>query len=615
MTYYFAWLKEKESFDPLRHCQEETSVLYLKIHQKEGQFPLAEIILPIHPPTLQQTWQEGASHALVSWKKDKEGPPVLLFSGRLLTFPLLLHNTTQKFLLTAEPLHSQSLLQDLHQTFKETPAWDPLFVSDPDHEAQSALYEWSRTTGTVTVSSLFQGSHTLSLKDNFDQESLKMEVSQIPLSSLHVSVKAEWIQQAYGSDDIFPFLASRFPHRKISTLTPEYFQTHWPKSGHRFGQSGYFVLDSSLEKISSLHHDFDSQTPPFWHQENIPHPQQNRLPCLWFKGKLVVGWSYQQKRRETVFFTLSQKIHPLLQGAPPKSLSMTLQDVGVDSPLRTWSPQTHYQTGDRVLYHHLLYTCLSPHGPSSHFLPSFWKKEGWHYGLTHPAQASFFLTDRGKKAVAHAIDRAKAALAASSRALSITLTAPWSVLWTVTTDHTLILEDPRLPGGSIQGKVMSYEMIADGQKGLFFITVTIGCSVGDPNPSFEKKPPPPLPSYGEDLLWEDSYEGTLALLQTPEGIPFYEYHTQPPQEGLLYPSLLRAHDLVESLHIQNSSPSQIKFLEENQYPKYKNIRSLLRHIPTQISLSFKDLQTKPVLNHCIQVTLPDPWVPPAHLRS
>jgi hypothetical protein len=43
------------------------------------------------------------------------------------------------------------------------------------------------------------------------------------------------------------------------------------------------------------------------------------------------------------------------------------------------------------------------------------------------------------------------------------------------------LVDPRLPGGVVAGKVISYKLIADGDKGAFYGEVTIGGSAGTAN--------------------------------------------------------------------------------------------------------------------------------------
>ena len=41
MTFYFAWVKDKEAFNPQIHNREEEEVVHLEILHQEGEFPTA----------------------------------------------------------------------------------------------------------------------------------------------------------------------------------------------------------------------------------------------------------------------------------------------------------------------------------------------------------------------------------------------------------------------------------------------------------------------------------------------------------------------------------------------------------------------------------------------
>jgi hypothetical protein len=612
MIYYFAWLKEKEPFSPEIHCRHDEEIFYLEIHHKSGGFPLADVVIS---PSKKGGGYE-APYALLSW--DWGQGPQVGFYGRLLTMPLAIEGEYVRLQFTAEPEDSQAQLSQLHEQLKDTPHWDPLFVpqsaqGDPREslESRSALYEWSRTSGQVTLSSLFQGAHSIDLGENFKPDSLKIRLTQVPLSSVKVTLKAEWIQHAFGQEDIAPLIASHFPHGQMSTLTPEHFKMSWPGAGVSLGRSGYGVMRSQLvEKFPSGSLDLPQgeacQTPPFWHEEGEKgKPSQSRLPRAWFSGVLQVGWLYRQKRREVVTFTLFQKTQPLGPfSSRQRSLGIALQPVGTDFPLVPWSPQKPYQQGQRVLWEGKVYTCQEDHGPTGTqpVASSQWGGEGLAYGLTHPAQASFFNTDRGRHAIGHALDCAKAHLVATSRAVELTVTGQWQSLSSLSTDHTLSLVDPRLPGGRASGKVVSYKMVADGQKGDFYVTVTIACALGEGPQLHGEGGIGGMDSYGEEGVMAGSYGvGDTAFYETEEGVKFMPYEHQSPKEGVLHPYALRGRDILSSITLAYPASDQIEYLEENQYPKTKNIRALLRQIPTKLKLQFRSLKTRPLLEHHIHI--------------
>lgn len=89
----------------------------------------------------------------------------------------------------------------------------------------------------------------------------------------------------------------------------------------------------------------------------------------------------------------------------------------------------------------------------------------------------FFPTARGHNSVAHLICRARARLRKRGRAVTVGWKAPFANGLALSCRKDARIQDPRLPGGEAQGKVISYELCME-TGGKWYTQVEIGCSVG-----------------------------------------------------------------------------------------------------------------------------------------
>jgi hypothetical protein len=630
MNFYFAWCNEDEQFDPDQHARRDESLFSLEISGKEAKYPTAcvQIINPkcglLNPARHQWAFIAG----------DRGRGVELMFRGRLLSIPEQIEGETLKIILIAEPTDSIKILTKFHQTLKIAPFWDPLFVQEERHddaleslEARAALYCWSRTTKKVTLSDYFWGREKLTLQGNFFRDSLKISRTATPLSSVEVTLTADWIQRYEGRTNISRLLQSKFSDGLINTLTGQNLEKGWWQRGEKLGRSGYWIAHSELREIQPKYTGtlnlYPARSKPFWISPYDPlnttkKPQLKRLKRSWYRAKLVLGWVYRQRRRENLHFKLEQKAQTIAYEAPRnRKIHLHLQNLIWAEELHPWKPDWVYSRGYRVIKKGMVYQCLRAHHSQRSFAEDEveWRLLGKQPDVPlEKMRGSFFLTDRGHQAFEHALEVARAHLAATARAMTLNIEAPLEVLWDVTCDHTLEIKDPRLPGGKAQGKVISYRLKVEGQTGRRWAEVSMGISVGAQNhqPQHSLKPSPQY--VAEDYVRPGPYQlEPKAWRESPSGFIYEGWGDQLPSRGHLYPHTLRAEDIVDDIVVQNGAEDQNRALQDAQYPQRHHLKSVLKGAQTDIRIILADLQSLGTLTHDLYVKIPMAWHAPQQI--
>ena len=607
MTTYFAWIQPGEKYDPSTHNREDLQIFRLDIQEKEGTYPFATCL--IKKP---ETGFEDKSEALIS----QEG--TLLFRGSLLKSPLKIADDLMEIKLIAKPKDSATKLEALCKALKKEALWDPLFISNqgspkPNEvlDARSQLFYWSRTTGDVKASCVFEGSKSATFGKSIFYDSLKYTVARTPLSALHLQISAEWLQECKGVHDIGHLIKYKFPEGIISTLTGESLKRLWWKSGEKLGRSGYTLRKSKLEQV----------TPPNTGGLNL-YPRtsiklwENEKPYTlrrsWFRVRnLELKWSYKQKRREIVHIHLSQDLQDLGLEPRKKSLKIRLQNIGSPKGYKKWSPNHRYSRGFKVKHKKNFYQCVSGHTSKEHFEETKWLKINKKV-IPTLISPTFFNTDRGHQAVAHALEVAKSHLAYSARAIEIRVQVPFEKARKITCDHKVTIKDDRLPDGKAVGKVKRLKLSQDGETGISFGEITIACSIGkdQKKPNFKKAPNP----YVEESYIEPDYLlDTESEFVSPSHIGFGAWEDQQPLHGLLNPDCLRASDMVEEIEVINPPEKQNEALRSVQMEGRKAALGVLKGASTQIKIRLKDLKSTGVLTHHINVPIKTPFTPPQQI--
>ncbi len=607
MTINFAWVNGDESFNPAVHCREDEQVFKLEIRQREGGFALARAT--IRNPGCGLLGAGRKRYCLIS--DDQE----LLFRGRVVGMPASVEGQAVCLDFTAEPMDSQRQLHDLQNDLKQAPHWDDLFVEEGARdnptealEARSELYYWSRATGKVHLSDIFQGNEHIDLGDNFFKDSLKVAVGEAPLDSVSMEVIAEWHQRAEGECDISHLIAEKFQYGLVNTLTGPDLAQKWWRTGERVGRTGYWVTHSELKEIRLPRLSASSY---IWEKSKTGDRHKVRLKRHWFKASTRLGWAYRQKRCEIAKFTLKHATQSLAQhNRRCRRLRLHLQDIVGEN--HHWRPHHRYTPRFQVVYQGVVYACIRRHQSGENFDEQQWQKLRTAGHVSDQAsRASFFLTDRGKQAVEHAIEVARAHLASSARAITIRVTADFASLRKVTTDHLVSITDPRLPGGKAQGKVTDYRIVMDGKTGKRWVDVTLSVAVGA-GPQDEQLNISTGESYAEATFCDD-YQLEVGRGRTSGNIGYVSWQAQQPNTGILNPHSLSAHDVVHKINVVNSVVEQDEYLLQNQYPERQKVREVIAEVPTNISIELADICAVETLNHEITIDLPEPWSAPKQI--
>ncbi|MBP6985880.1 MAG: hypothetical protein KBB83_04735 [Alphaproteobacteria bacterium] len=609
MKVYFAWTNGSENYNPEVHNREDEKIFHMEISQREGGYSRARLV--IQNPYTGLLWPKDKQFC---WIACDRGP---LFSGRILAMPSEISGELICVDFIACPEDWQAKQQALCQDIMKNGVYEPLFFSEEKPElkdllhAYTALPYWDRWTGSLSLSDIFRGRKKIYLQGDFLRDSLKIQTVQNPLKAVRVGITAEWLQQAGGIIEIGQHIKKKCPQGYLSTLTSDSLESSWWSDKQQHPVNGYKLEKASLERIRPENERlFPKYSRSYWHHEDKPKKVQ--FLRSWYDVQMRFSWSYKQKRRETAEFELKHKTQDVLIGhSQVKNLSFNLMSIlGKNHP---WRPGCIYNRDFKVLHNGHIYQCLRKHASKEYFEEKKWSRlKNLIHVSGQSARAEFFATDRGQKALRYALDVAKAHLAASARCIHITLRAPWEPLWDVTLDHNVVIEDDRLPGKAVQGKVIAYRIVADGKSGEKLVEIKLGVSVGEGVTVTEAMPEEDLyahEEYGAEAMFcRDDVIGRSA-----SAIGYRISAAQEKPVGLSRPSALSEHDLVEAVDIFNDADSQESLLEKQQFPHTDDVRKVLKRKPTNLRIKLKDLSTHGCLQRRIHVDVMTIWSAPKHI--
>lgn len=612
MMLYFAWTPQKETFDPHRHQRHDLEIFHIEVTQQESDVARASLLVQ---NTLQDlTTFTDKKHAIIS-TKNASGEAICLFQGHL-QGPVKIDGNCVLLELTAAPEDVDKQLQDLMRHHKGDPLFVPAHKEESPAESlksQSAVLYFDRLGHTVSLSDLFEGRHFLDLNQNFYGDSLQLKSGAQPLESVEITLEVQWIQRMRSYASLSRKIASAFPEKIINTFTGKNFAKKWPKTGQSLRNSGYWVAVSHLEEITPPRTGglnlYPTTSSPLWVQHKDNTPTQAYVKRSWFKGRLILGWSYKQKRTERLTFTLKQQFHDFFKeaSAPLEKIHLTLGEISPKISYPFWHPHKRYDLGFKIQDEGKIYRCLQSHRSKDTFSKdsALWIFEkNIPTALGPQSRSSFFVTDRGVQAFEYALEIAKTHLAYRARALQVSFCGSWEDLCQISLDHTIRLQDRRLPGGSVRGKVIAYAIIAEGKTGERRVEVTLAVSIGSGKTSEDT--PKGIPAYAVDYMEEPSVaKGSLK---------YARYDTQTPQDPFATVHRLSHHAMIKSLRLKNKAQDQEAYLREQQYPQGNIDHSILKDHVTEIHLSLNPLSSKEAIEHTIEAQVLTTWSAPKQIQ-
>ncbi len=628
MTIFFAWEKGETTFN-MTHCRHDIDILKLSIEQQENEF--ATVILQV--PASSALPSSHEAYGILSFQPSDKEAARPLFSGWLVGLPKFVSQDVMEFELTARPDNFEQQLRDLAESLKKEESWDPLFYPSNSSQisdvldARTQLFHWDRRTNKLSLSSILEGKETLDLGDNFFKDSFSLTVQQIPLKEIHVSLKAEWVQEADGMVNLAPMIARHFSRGVLNTLTPQSFAKKWKGMAYQLQGSGYTLKKAELEEIYPGYADvinyYSTASDPFFIKTTEGNPKASYIKRHWFKGEIVLYWLYRQKRREFICFSLKNSLPKCFEVvAAKRHIELGLQNICTNYHIKPWRWGETYDVNQLVTYDERFYICQKEHISSPHFSADepYWRLvEDREIGssfldqlnaIGSPANASFFLTQRGKRAIKHAYLIAKAHLAASLRAVNVKFEAKFEDLLDLSLDHMVHLKNPTSPGADIKGKVIKYRLYIDGETGRRGGEVTLACCIG--KDATGDQPSGPLLIYADKGIIADDYSSPNPVEILP-GIIIQNYDDQAPIHGVTYPYQLNISQFVEELDIHNDGHVQNEVVKDKIFDTDQTPAKLLNQHHTNIRLKLKDLRAYEVLEHSINLTTLTSWSGPNHL--
>lgn len=395
MSYYFAWVDPTETTFGVEHHREDEKVANFSIDHAEGGF--AQLSLDIRNP---HTGLLAPGRKLWTWFSYSDGATVTpLFFGRLVGIPTNIIAEVCTLLFTAKPGNYITQKQNLAETLKVAPWYDPIFidatlVDDPDTilEGYSALWHIDRTSLTVTVSDIMVGEdgEIEFTADDVTYDSVNITPQSSPLTAVKVIASVQWAQVAAGTIDMhtptfrsedLPDLLSQWPKTGAglsggwSVVTGEAVdfwkigETQTVSSSDTFTNSGTDHSNGDIMSISTSSSqpifnplvpvrqvgtggtsvtgivDADSD-PPVNRASSIQSSTDN-FPTYTVPTTLVLAYAANRQRTETIQFTLRADVQAIL--AMPEEY---------DHP--PWVAGTTYAIGNLVVWDQSLYECAAP---------------------------------------------------------------------------------------------------------------------------------------------------------------------------------------------------------------------------------------------------------------
>jgi hypothetical protein len=180
--------------------------------------------------------------------------------------------------------------------------------------------------------------------------------------------------------------------------------------------------------------------------------------------KLMVGYGLDRVRTETVEFTMTADVQPLTTSREDKSLSVELSSSELDQP-------------------------IDPGG----LMP-----------IRDIRRNAYLITDRGQQSLAYLMALCRVRLLARARAVNVSFTTTLAIGMALSLRHTVTITDPRIPGGTATGKVVSLTLSGDASSGVHKADVTIACTVGRGNAVGDV--PTGTPEYVDPSYVEDGWQ-------------------------------------------------------------------------------------------------------------
>jgi hypothetical protein len=567
MKLIFDWSSSfKEDKKEWRNDEE---IISLEIFQKECGFATAKVSIG----TKNADVLSDKKYAKIGMQTASGGVK-LIFTGRLIAFPVGFGSATTQLEFIAEPDNYQAQLSEFsrkkfrkhqlinyHRRRENNILFDDLFFSSRDLanptiflEGGNKIFHWNMKNGELSLSDINKGRKNFVVNsDAILQNSLKVRMAREPYGVINLKISADWVQHEYGMIDLLPMIAEKFERRTINSLT-----------NMKFGLENIFREKNGYKlTYCNIKENRHSVSPVFWVQENETAERKKvQFKRFYFDGKLVVNWIYKQKRKETVGVKI---LNPSSPHGREKNIFLRLNAIQLPKKYPIWNYFTYYGCSDKIQHKGEIWECTSSHVSGENFEQDKWKFiQKIPDALRDDTSSSFFATNRGKNALKYAMQKAIALANYSSRYIEIDFCVEAKKFISVDLRDQITNFDERIKNGSISGKIIRKRFIANADQKI--IKFTLGCSAADLSKNFDD-----LNSYKISVSADDNS--------------------------------INPADIVRKIEIKNAPEEQIETLANAHLHNSAELQSLLEEHATKVKLSLHPLNTTRIVAREIQ--LPD----------
>lgn len=560
-------------------------------------------------------WMPTANRYAILWeKRSDDAQPILLARGRLVPLPSGMAGSTIELTFKCLPPSADDILKAAANFLRTGEAvdydpdapladridaeyYDPVYYGagaedDPETalSARPEVWRWDRRTLSIGRTHLVDSAITHDVGYEGVGEPPSLSISQPPRPISKLRVTASWTQVAKGKQSVFG-------SDQIETFTFEDFIANFPKPGTAIGANTGWTLDEA--KINSVSNGSPSWLTISGGKFGAASGGQLQVRPKVIDFTLRAAFDYQQQRQEILTISMPSGLQDLPAEDDEVEIveTLNLSSLNIDGSTPEWLYEDEetlepkiYAVGDEVLANGRAWTCLVAHTAAEDFTPrdpatdtQIWQIREKRAPLRNPAASHFLDSDRGIRAVRHAILRLARTNLERSQCGETTFEIPWLLGREMTCADSVRIAHRRLPGGELVGKVVSLELlIEEGGKRSARVTLASipGTDAATPTPAARQQ-------QTGGVVYSTSYAGVRAPVNAAalsSAVPgIYAFENTWSQQ------LLAADGQPDPIAVIGSMPTRLKIAftplrEEDLLVRRMSIMCEPLALPRQINL-------------------------------
>jgi hypothetical protein len=492
-TFFYAWVDQTETTFGPQHQVEDELVFSFELQHDEGQF--CDLTLEIANP---YTGLLAPGRKLWAWFSWSDGTTITpLFFGRLLGIPDDLFAEIIKIKLVAKPADYAAQQIALAQTLKVLPFYDPIFIDaakdkadDPDTvlEGYSALWHVDRLTGLVTISDIITGEDGVVdfTSDEVFYDSVKMTLAGAPLLMCEIEASVQWTQCGPGNVDtntVPGLVGDKNPAPGVTFtqgVTTPADDFKWAKDPTQYTDTKeYKNTSSGPHSDGDLMEEKTEISVPMYYGEITSHSESTT------SANAETGQGEEYSIKESYKTTDSYYPAPqiTLPGGPvptePKPKDPNTSPVTIAADVSQNRVEDIYVALRADVQPVLASLTLDQKDLTESLTIN--SRDLVEVGMATVHTSAYLATPRGQQSIEYLLHIARAHLLAKSRVVAVEweCSFPTMAQANLSCRKNATIEDQRLPGATVLGKIVSYGMSGVGDTGEFIGKVTINSAVGN----------------------------------------------------------------------------------------------------------------------------------------